>query len=95
MRVRKPEVDASGYDLVLSFGPVTRHVPIKTSMHDGKAAHQPIHESIGSHPSGCVVWIVLNKDLTFACFRWYGAAPGKSLPSLEGFKRAKHTKANA
>ena len=36
VQVLKPEVDASGYDLVLSLGKVIRHVQLKTSMHDGK-----------------------------------------------------------
>jgi hypothetical protein len=95
VQVLKPEVDASGYDLVLSLGKVIRHVQLKTSMHDGKAARQPIHESLGEHLSGCVVWIRLNDDLTFDQFLWFGGKPGRPLPDLTQFKRAKHTKANA
>ncbi len=38
VQVLKPEVDASGYDLVLSLGKVIRHVQLKTSMHDGDDA---------------------------------------------------------
>ena len=95
VQVLKPEVDASGYDIVLSLGKVIRHVQLKTSMHDGKAAHQPIHESLAQHPSGCVVWIVLNEDLTFTGFRWFGGDAGKPLSDLKTFKRTKHTKANA
>ena len=95
VQVLKPEVDASGYDLVLSLGKVIRHVQLKTSMHDGKAARQPVHESLGEHPSGCVVWIRLNDDLTFDHFLCFGGKPGRPLPDLTGFKRTKHTKANA
>ena len=50
-------VAASGYDLVLSLGKVIRHVQLKASMHDAKAASQPIQECLGTHQSGCVVWI--------------------------------------
>ena len=95
VQVLKPEVDAAGYDLVLSLGKVVRHVQLKASMRDGKAAHQPVHEALGEHPSGCVVWIVLNDDLSFERFLWFGGKPGQPLPSLTGFKRAKHARANA
>ena len=95
VQVLKPEVDASGYDLVLSLGKVMRHVQLKASMHDGKAAHQPIHAALGEHASGCVVWIVLNDDLSFERFRWFGAGPGQALPALSTFRRAKHNRANA
>lgn len=95
VQVLKPEVDASGYDLVLSLGKVIRHVQLKTSMHDAKAASQPIQESLGDHPSGCIVWIRLNDDLTFDHFLWYGGKPGRPLPDLTQFKRAKHSRANA
>jgi hypothetical protein len=95
VQVLKPEVDTAGYDLVLSLGKVIRHVQLKASMHGGKAAHQPIHGALGEHASGCVVWIVLNDDLSFAKFRWYGAPPGEPLPALTRFKRAKHSRANA
>lgn len=92
VQVLKPEVDASGYDLVLSLGKVIRHVQLKTTMHDAKARSQPIHESLGDHPSGCVVWIVLNDDLSFAGFRWFGGSPQEPLPSLTKFRRAMHTR---
>ena len=95
VQVLKPEVDASGYDLVLSLGKVIRHVQLKTSMHDARAASQPIQESLGEHPSGCIVWIRLKEDLTFDHFLWYGGEPGQTLPDLTQFKRTKHSRANA
>jgi hypothetical protein len=95
VQVLKPEVDAAGYDLVLSLGKVIRHVQLKASMRDASTQSQPIHASLGEHPSGCIIWIVLNEDLSFERFLWFGDAPGQPLPSLKGFKRAKHTRANA
>jgi hypothetical protein len=38
---------------------------------------------------------VLNEDLTFERFLWFGDAPGQPLPSLTRFTRAKHSRANA
>jgi hypothetical protein len=95
VQVLKPEVDAAGYDLVLSLGRVIRHVQLKTSMRDATTRSQPIHESLAEHPSGCIVWIRLNYDLTFDHFLWFGGDPGQPLPDLSGFKRAKHARANA
>ena len=64
-------------------------------MHDAKAASQPIQESLGDHPSGCIVWIRLNDDLTFDHFLWFGGEPGQPMTDLTTFKRAKHSRANA
>ena len=55
VQVLKPEVDAAGYDLVLSLGKTMRHVQVKTMMKGGKARFQPVHESLAEQPSGCVV----------------------------------------
>jgi len=92
VQVLKPEVDAAGYDLVLTLGKVIRHVQLKTSMHDAKARSQLIHDSLGEHPSGCIVWIRLKDDLTFDHFLWFGGEPGRPLPSLTEFRRARHTR---
>jgi hypothetical protein len=95
VQVLKPEVDAAGYDLVLSLGRVIRHVQLKASMRNARTQSQPIHGALGEYPSGCIVWIVLNEDLTFERFLWFGDAPGQPLPSLTRFTRAKHSRANA
>ncbi len=47
---------------------------------------QPVHESLGEHQSGCVVWIVLNDDLTFRCFRWFGDKPGRVVAVPHGLQ---------
>jgi hypothetical protein len=95
VQVLKPEVDAAGYDLVLALGKVIRHVQLKTMMKGGKARFQPVHESLAAQPSGCVVWIVLNEDLSFDHFLWYGEAPGRPLEELVKCKLAKRNRANA
>lgn len=95
VQVLKPEVDASGYDLVLSLGPVIRHVQLKTMKKGGKARFQPVHASLAEQPSGCVVWIVLNEDLSFDHFLWYGAGPRRPLLKLLECKRARNTRAGA
>lgn len=95
VQVLKPEVDAAGYDIVLSLGRVIRHVQLKTMIKGGKARFQPMHDSLATHPSGCVVWIVLNEDLGFEQFLWYGERPGRPLGKLLDCSRAKKTMANS
>ena len=95
VEILTPEVDASGYDLVLTLGPVVRHVQIKCSVDGGSARDQKVNASLALQPSGCVVWIVVdNESLEFRRFLWFGAVPGKPLPDIGHLRNAKHTRAN-
>ena len=95
VQVLKPEVDAAGYDIVLSLGPVVRHVQLKSSQVSGRTQSQLIHESLATHASGCVIWVLLDEQLKFVGFRWFGGEPGKPLPPLTRYRRARHARANA
>jgi hypothetical protein len=93
--VLKPEVDRAGYDVVLEKDHIARHVQLKTSIKKSRDTSVSINTELASHPSGCVIWIVVNDKLEFQQFLWFGAAPGLSLPDLSKFKQARHTRANA
>lgn len=93
--ILKSEFDAGGYDLVLSFRDVTRHIQLKVSRDGGARSDLNISLRLAEKPSGCVVWIVVDDDLCFKAFRWYGGAPGSGLPDISGNKVVKHTKGNA
>lgn len=96
VEILTPEVDASGYDLVLTLGPIVRHVQIKCSVDGGMARDQKVNASLALQPSGCVVWIVVeNQSLAFRRFLWFGSEPGMPLPDLSRLKNAKHTRANS
>ncbi len=92
------EVDASGYDVVFDCNGVLRHVQIKTSKPDAKARGQKVNLALAEKPSGCVVWVLRQEDLVTRrmslSYRFFGDDAGKPLPSLHGFKIAKHTKGN-
>ncbi len=99
VEILRSEIDASGYDLVLERNGVTRHVQLKTSRTQSLAAVQKVHTALAVKPSGCVVWII-REECPVArrmrlSYRFFGGAPGEPLPSLEGFKVAKHTKGNS
>ncbi len=96
LEVAKPEVDNSGYDLIAEEGGVVRHIQLKASYTDARAAYQKVHIALSKKPSGCVVWVVFNeRDLSLGPFLFFGASPGAPLPDLTSFRVAKHTKGNA
>ena len=93
LEIAKPEVDNSGYDLIVEANGVVRHVQLKTSIVGGKTAVQKIHTKLAEKPSGCVVWIYIDeKNLRLGPFLYFGSEAGKPLPSLVNRKVAKHTK---
>lgn len=95
IEVLRSEFDAGGYDLVLSYKAVVRHIQFKTMRAGGKASSVKISLKLAEKPSGCVVWIVVTHDLTFEHFRWFGGAPGEPLPLIHELNTAKHVKGNA
>lgn len=93
LEIAKPEVDNSGYDLIAETIGIVRHIQLKTSIVGGSTALQKVHTKLAEKPSGCVVWIYFDEEtLRLGPFRYFGARPGKPLPSLVEFKTAKHTK---
>lgn len=96
LEIAKPEVDNRGYDLIAERNGVIRHIQLKAAHLDAKAAKQKVHSTLFNKPSGCVVWIYFdNKTLDLGPFLFFGGSLDLPLPSIEGFKVAKHTKANA
>ncbi len=61
IEVLRPEVDSSGYDLVLECNNVIQHVQLKCSKVDGKVRFHKIQRKLASKPSACVVWILIEE----------------------------------
>ena len=95
VEVLRSEFDRGGYDLVADNGNVLRHIQLKCSRLGAAAASQKVSLNLADRPSGCVIWIVSDDDLTFDHYLWFGSDPGAPLPDLTGFATAKHVKANA
>src|SRR5262249_25376016 len=99
VEVLRSEVDASGYDVVFECNGRLRHVQLKTSKPDAKASGQKVNVALAAKPSGCIVWIVRHEDRQAGRMRvaslFFGGEAGQPLPSLDGFKVAKHTKGNS
>lgn len=98
LEVLHSEVDSAGYDLVLAFNGIIRHVQLKSSKQDATTANLRINIALAEKPSGCVVWMFYSELLGVhrarLCYRFFGGDPGEPLPSL-GERVAKHSKGNA
>jgi hypothetical protein len=96
LELLKPQVDDSGYDLVLEARGVVRHVQLKASHHGAATAGVNLNLALAEKPSGCVVWLHFDPDtLDFGPYLWFGGEPGQRLPDILSFKIGKHSKANA
>jgi hypothetical protein len=95
LEVAKPEVDNQGYDLIVEENGIIRHIQLKASHLDAAAAKQKVHIGLAAKPSGCVVWVFFNDEMKLGPFLFFGGNPGQPLPSLDGYRVAKHTKANS
>gem|GEM_PF-520807 len=95
LEIAKPEVDNQGYDLIAEQNKVIRHIQLKAAHREAKTAKQTVHSALFSKPSGCVVWVYFDeKTLELGPFLFFGDTAGLPLSSIEGFKVAKHTKAD-
>jgi hypothetical protein len=95
VEVLRSEFDAGGYDLVMSYGKIVRHIQFKSIADGGKAMRVNVSLKLTEKPSGCVIWTVVSpKDLDLKSYRWFGGAPGQPLPDISKRKMAKHSKAN-
>lgn len=96
LEVSQPSIDRSGHDVVLEANGITRHVQLKASSLSAKTSKQKVHLGLVNKPSGCVVWVRFDSStMALGPFLFFGGKPGKPLPSLDGFKVAKHTKGDA
>lgn len=89
IEVLRPEVDTSGYDLVLEHNGIVRHVQLKTSKEGSRPAYQRIHVGLASKPAACVIWIEfsdLDLEEKMQLRYWYlGSGPAEHL-DLDGYR---------
>jgi len=94
--VLQPQVDDSGYDLVIEANSFVRHIQLKSSFDSAATAHVKASLKLATKPSACLIWVRFDpKTMDLGPFLWFGGAPGSPIPDLTAFKVAKHTRANA
>jgi len=94
--VLKPQVDDSGYDLVLEANGFVRHVQLKSSFDTAVTGQVKASLKLLSKPSACVLWVRFDPQ-TFALgpFLWFGGGPGERLPDITDFRVARHTRGDS
>ncbi|MFN0156940.1 MAG: hypothetical protein ACKVRP_02580 [Bacteroidota bacterium] len=96
--VCRSEIDATGYDIMLECRGIIRHVQLKSSDKDSKAANQKVNIALSARPSGCIVWLFRKEDPVnyriILKYRFFGKKPGRPL-DLSKFRVARHTKGNS
>ncbi|WP_288428828.1 hypothetical protein [uncultured Agrobacterium sp.] len=93
--ILKSEFDAGGYDLVLTWKNITRHIQLKVSRAGGARADVNVNLRLAQKPSGCVVWISVDDSLSIQSFAYFGGTPLQPLPDITEMKVVKHTKGNS
>jgi hypothetical protein len=94
--VLKPQVDNSGYDLVIEVNSIIRHIQLKSSYRGSVTNGVNVNIGLQKKPSGCVIWLQFDPEtLELGPFCWFGGEPGKPLPDISTFPIARHTKGNA
>jgi hypothetical protein len=61
LEVLKPQVDDSGYDLLLETSSVVRHIQLKATVRCSKVRRFNLNNSLATKPSGCVVCLQLDE----------------------------------
>ena len=96
VEVLRAEVDAAGYDVVLEYQSVVRHIQLKATRAGGKRASVGVNIKLRDKPSGCVVWFHFAPDTMRPTgpFYWLGGLPGTPIPDL-GKTLGRHTKGDS
>lgn len=90
--VSHAEVDENGYDVVIEWGGIIRHIQLKSTI--GSKGTIRVNSSLVRKPSGCIVLMTCERDLTNVEFLWLGATPGSRFDIPASHKTAKSTRRN-
>ncbi|BDA85466.1 hypothetical protein Sa4125_30080 [Aureimonas sp. SA4125] len=88
VEILRSEFDGYGYDLVIAWGVVVRHVQLKAGRLKNPGNFD-IATSLADKPSGCVVYLDVDDALEVRAYWYFGAEPGEPMPSLEGYRPAR------
>ena len=84
VEVLRSEFDAHGYDVVMTRGPIVRHIQFKTGTAK-KPGDVSVALALADKPSGCVIWTRVAADLALGPFYWFGGEPSDPLPPIADY----------
>jgi hypothetical protein len=62
IEISKPQVDNSGYDILMECNNCLRHVQLKASYNGASATSVNINLKLAEKKKGCVIWIKFDKE---------------------------------
>ena len=92
VEILRSEIDAYGYDLVISSGQLVRHVQLKSGT---KLKRVSISRDLAVKPSGCLIFIQVDNNSNHGPYFTFSGNAGSSLPDVSTFKTTKRTTANS
>jgi hypothetical protein len=90
LKISNSELDDSGYDVLLAYGNVVRHVQLKQA-HDEKVPQKfSVRVSFASLPGACIVAVShALADLKPTSYGFYGGNPEDPMPYIESHRTTK------
>lgn len=92
VEILRSEIDAYGYDLVISSGQLVRHVQLKSGT---KLKKVSISRDLATKPSGCLIFIQVDNNLDHGPYFTFSGEAGNPLPDLSAFRTTKRATANS
>lgn len=90
LQVFNSEVDNSGFDLVLTLGPLVRYIQLKQAHEDKVPTHCSVRVSFAKMRGSCVVLMShALATLRLVEFRFFGSAPSAPMVCIENMRLSK------
>lgn len=90
VEVLRAEVDAAGYDVVVTVDDATRYIQLKSVASDASTRGWSVSKLLSRKPGACVIVLrVDRRTLDVQDYLYFGGPPGSPLPDISGARRAK------
>ena|SRR5947209_3249200 len=90
VEIAKPQVDRTGYDLVLEASGIIRHVQLKSTHLTSRLSQIELPIALAAKPGGCAIVVRFHeKTLELGPFHFFGGAPGEPLPDMSRLRVAR------
>lgn len=91
LNISNSEVDDSGYDVVLEYGGIVRHVQLKQAHNKKRPQKYSVRVPFATLPGACVVVIIhAISNLRVSSYSFYGKDPDQPMPYIEAHRTTKH-----
>ena len=97
VEILRSEIDVSGYDIIMSYKNIKRHIQLKSSIAGGRTVQQRINISLLEKENPCIVWLVREydeekKDFNFKYLFWGARTGGRNTADIKNCKKPRDAK---